>query len=52
MFFDPYNALKAALKKADKDDAIVVAGSFYLAGELRKYWISEEKILKNLKIDR
>lgn len=52
MFFDPYNALKAALKKANKDDAIVIAGSFYLAGELRKYWISEKKIIKNLKIDK
>ena len=47
IFHDPYQALKTALSKANKQDLILIAGSFYLAGELRKHWISEEKIIKN-----
>ena len=47
IFYDPREALKAALKSANKQDLILIAGSFYLAGELRKHWISEEKIIKN-----
>ncbi|OGG87497.1 hypothetical protein A3B87_02270 [Candidatus Kuenenbacteria bacterium RIFCSPHIGHO2_02_FULL_39_13] len=46
IFIDPWEALNKALKKAGRDDLILVSGSFYLAGELRKKWVSEEKILK------
>jgi dihydrofolate synthase / folylpolyglutamate synthase len=49
---DPYQALALALKNYKTDDLILVTGSFFLAGELRKKWISEEYILKNLKLDR
>jgi len=46
IFIDPWQALDSALKGAGKEDLILVTGSFYLAGELRKRWVSEEKILK------
>ena len=45
MHTDPHQALDAALKAAKPEDAILVTGSFYLAGELRKRWYSEEHIL-------
>ena len=48
VFHDPQQALNLALKSAKKDDLIIVTGSFFLAGELRKYWISEKDILKHL----
>lgn len=44
---DPWQALGKAISEAKKDDLILITGSFYLAGELRKKWISEEKILKD-----
>lgn len=50
IFLDPQMALAKALKLASKDDLILVTGSFYLAGELRKHWRPEEKILKEKKI--
>ncbi|OGY45058.1 MAG: hypothetical protein A3J62_01975 [Candidatus Buchananbacteria bacterium RIFCSPHIGHO2_02_FULL_38_8] len=50
IFLDPYMALQKAMKLAKKNDLILVTGSFYLAGELRKYWRSEEKILLERKI--
>lgn len=43
IFLDPRMALSTALKEADKNDIILITGSFFLAGELRKYWIPEEK---------
>lgn len=43
---DPHQALNQILKKARQNDLILITGSFYLAGELRKKWISEEKILE------
>ncbi|MBT4209782.1 MAG: hypothetical protein HOE19_02620 [Candidatus Komeilibacteria bacterium] len=49
---DPYQALKLATKNAKRDDLILVTGSFFLAGELRKKWVSEEHILKNLRLDK
>lgn len=52
VYNDPHQALDSALKLAKKGDLIVVTGSFFLAGELRKKWISEEYILKNLKLDK
>ncbi|NMB48452.1 hypothetical protein GYA13_03355 [Candidatus Kuenenbacteria bacterium] len=44
---DPWAALESALKEAGKDDLVLITGSFFLAGELRKRWISEEKILRD-----
>ncbi len=43
---DPWQALKQVLKKARQNDLILVTGSFYLAGELRQYWLNERKILQ------
>lgn len=45
IFLDPWQALSAALTQAKSQDAVLITGSFYLAGELRKQWISEEQIL-------
>jgi len=45
---DPNQALDMVLKLASPEDAILVTGSFFLAGELRKKWYSEEFIFKNL----
>lgn len=47
IFLDPNIALSTAIKEADINDAILIVGSFFLAGELRKNWISEEHILRN-----
>ena len=45
VFLDPNVALDAALVTASPKDLILVVGSFYLAGELRKRWISEDYVL-------
>jgi len=42
----PQAALEAALSRAGADDAVVVAGSMYLAGALRGRWVAEERILE------
>ncbi len=52
IYNDPYQALDLALKSAKKDDLILITGSFFLSGELRKRWVSEEYILKTLKLDK
>ncbi len=44
---DPQLALESILEIAKPNDLILITGSFFLAGELRKYWISENEILKN-----
>lgn len=44
-FIDPFLALEKALKETKKDEVLLITGSFFLAGELRKKWISEEDIL-------
>jgi dihydrofolate synthase / folylpolyglutamate synthase len=49
---DPHQALELAIKNAKPDDLVLVTGSFLLAGELRKKWISEEYILKSRKLDK
>ncbi|MCD4761030.1 hypothetical protein K8R42_03985, partial [bacterium] len=49
---DPHQALNAALAKAKKDDLVLVTGSFFLTGELRKRWVPEKHILKYLKLDK
>ncbi|OIO17832.1 hypothetical protein COT27_03125 [Candidatus Kuenenbacteria bacterium CG08_land_8_20_14_0_20_37_23] len=46
IYIDPWQALNSAIKEATKDDLILVTGSFFLAGELRKKWITEKKILQ------
>lgn len=45
IFLDAAQALDHALALAGPKDMIIVTGSFYLAGELRKRWRSETKIL-------
>jgi dihydrofolate synthase / folylpolyglutamate synthase len=45
-FYDPWEALDSALAIANKHDCILVTGSFFLAGELRTRWMSEEEMLK------
>jgi dihydrofolate synthase / folylpolyglutamate synthase len=47
---DPHEALAAARKAAGRDDLILVTGSFFLAGELRGDWFSEEYILEKRKM--
>jgi dihydrofolate synthase/folylpolyglutamate synthase len=43
---DSNEALRWALSHASKNDLILVTGSFFLAGELRKHWVSEETVLR------
>jgi dihydrofolate synthase / folylpolyglutamate synthase len=38
--------LKKVLSLAGPKDLILITGSFFLAGELRKYWVSEKRILE------
>ena len=45
-YSDPILAFKQAKLTAKKDDVILVAGSFYLAGDIRKLYCSENQILK------
>ena len=47
LFSDPIQAYEAALKKLASDDALLVTGSFYLAGDIRSLYCPEEEILKN-----
>lgn len=47
IYTDSSEALEAALSRAGDGDAILVTGSFYLAGELRMRYYPEELILKN-----
>jgi dihydrofolate synthase / folylpolyglutamate synthase len=49
VFIDPRQALDEALAKAKTNDAILVTGSLFLAGELRKRWVPEEEILRKRK---
>ncbi len=46
IFLDPQDALATALKKAKKNDLILITGSFFLCSDLRKNWVSEEKQLE------
>jgi dihydrofolate synthase / folylpolyglutamate synthase len=49
ILLDPRQALNEALAKAKANDAILVTGSLFLAGELRKRWVPEESILRRRK---
>ena len=46
---DVREALLKAKKLATKKDCILVTGSFFLSGELRKEWYSEDWVLENMK---
>lgn len=52
IYNDPHQALDEALKLAKQDDLILITGSFFLTGELRKRWVSEEYIVKHQKLDK
>lgn len=41
---NPHEAVEYAMSTAGKDDAVVVCGSFYLAGEIRNDLLSKEKL--------
>ncbi|MBU4331652.1 hypothetical protein KKD19_01360 [Patescibacteria group bacterium] len=47
VYIDPWQALDQALRNTRKNDIVLVTGSFFLAGELRKYWMSEDKMLSS-----
>ena len=49
IFLDAERALLQACKKAKQNDLILATGSFYIAGELRRYWFSEKMILERRK---
>ncbi|MDP2586844.1 MAG: Mur ligase family protein [Candidatus Komeilibacteria bacterium] len=46
VFTDPWQALDYGLKMTKKNELLLITGSFFLAGELRTRWITEEQILK------
>ncbi|MED5580287.1 MAG: Mur ligase family protein [Nitrospinota bacterium] len=46
-FIDPWDALKQALRLIKRDDVLVITGSSYLVGELRKFWFEEDYILES-----
>lgn len=43
---DPESALTNALNLAEPNDLILIVGSFFLAGELRRRWYSENMVLE------
>lgn len=48
-FLDPSQALTKALSEAKENDLVLVTGSFFLAGEMRKQWFPEKWILSKRK---
>ena len=48
-YLDPNSALEYVLGRMTSSDALLVTGSFFLAGELREHWIPERQILKKRK---
>jgi len=50
LFIDPQEALLTTRKNAGPQDLILVTGSFFLTGELRSNWYSEDYILKKRKM--
>ena len=44
---DAWGALDEALGEAGEDDLVIVTGSMFLAGELRRRWVSEERIVES-----
>ena len=49
VFLDSETALDEALSGAHPQDVVLVVGSFFLTGELRKRWYSEGKVLEKRK---
>lgn len=50
-FTNSREALEHVLKTAKNNDAILITGSLYLAGEMRTGWVSEENILRHQSSD-
>lgn len=48
-FLDPFKALETLEKNLKRP--LLIIGSFYLTGELRKKWVSEEQIIKKASSD-
>lgn len=46
-----FRAVSQAIQDANRDDLVLVVGSFFLAGEARKRWFPEELILEKWKIE-
>ncbi|TSC67429.1 MAG: bifunctional folylpolyglutamate synthase/dihydrofolate synthase [Parcubacteria group bacterium Gr01-1014_73] len=46
---DPVQAFNDAKKKLSKGDALLITGSFYLAGDIRSLYYSEDRILRRRK---
>ena len=44
---DAWGALDEALDEAGENDLIVITGSMFIAGELRRRWVSEERIVES-----
>lgn len=44
---EPWQALDEALAEAKKGDLVLITGSFFLAGDLRRRWWSVDDIIKN-----
>jgi dihydrofolate synthase/folylpolyglutamate synthase len=47
VFSDPFQAFAAAKKEMKAGDALLVTGSFYLAGDIRGLYCPEERILQH-----
>lgn len=50
LFTDPIQAFNEAKESMRKNDALLVTGSFFLAGNIRKLYCPEERILKQRNI--
>jgi len=50
IILDPWQALKIAESNAKSSDIVLVLGSFFLVGELRKKWWPAQKILRTGKV--
>ncbi|MFZ5364844.1 MAG: bifunctional folylpolyglutamate synthase/dihydrofolate synthase [Patescibacteria group bacterium] len=48
-YLDPWQAFDEARRNQRKNETLLITGSTFLCGELRKFWVSEEKILKTRK---
>ncbi|MCY3823754.1 MAG: Mur ligase family protein [Nitrospinae bacterium] len=44
---DAWRALHEALDEAGENDLLIITGSMFLAGELRRRWVSEERIVES-----
>lgn len=47
IIMNPKEAMTLARKNAKKEDCVLVTGSFFLAGDLRTLWFSEEWVMRN-----